>query len=375
MKSTRAACIAVVASVLATATACSDGSASIAAPDLARNANAGGTWTSTIWRPTANGLQYVGTRTGRYRSTIGGQNIVDTGTVVHLDAGTVAKAEIAVTAEMVAKRLDNGGTAGLRASSGAGNSANNNTRRRPQFKNARIVNLGTRNGKAYALQLAVNAANPAAPASATIITEDGRAIGVRSARYRQSQGRYVVTHNTATLLDSASNASLVVNTDFDGDALQSLSALERARATLQVASDALASIVLPATLHAEDAASIPCATEMNEQLKAAAAWSVAAGALATGSAACLATGITCVALPFLTMTVFIADAALGIAIGNYAACMYNYNHPVKSPTTNGAGNSGGGMNCILIEWYESHDGGKTWKFVDSTYQCSQEFME
>lgn len=382
MHTTRAVRIALAGTAFLAA--CSDSSTPILAPTAANHA-ASGTYTTTLWKPDASGhVQYVGTRTGTFRTTAG-RVIVDSGRVVQLDPATVTARASAIETDQVLKQLSADGAltptpAGGFAASRSPNRATNTAQRvqrRPGLRNARTLDVGTVNGRSIALQLAGNPNEPGQPAAASIITADGKPIAFRDARFRKTSNGWQTTRNTTTLIDSTSNATLIIDTEYGNDAVSSLGTLDRVRASVSAVGDALATVIAPAALHAEAApfdSAIPCQDELSDLLKAVAAWGTAMAALTGAEASCPMLLYTCAAIPFLWATTAAADVALGVAGGIYTQCMWNYTHPQWTGSTTVMGGADG-ITCYLIDWYESFDGGKTWKYTDSTYQCGRVYEQ
>jgi hypothetical protein len=371
MRKTRAAFIAGLAAS-AFAAACSDSTQPISAPVASSNASKG-TWTSTIWQPTDDGLQYVGARTGIYESSVNGKAIVDSGSAIQLDAGTIAANKQRAETESVLARMNAPEGQFTAARVGASSS-----RYRPQIRQSQTTKLGVKDGKSFAIEQTTDGVAIGAPPSTTILTVDGQPIAVRNSRFRKVRGRWQTTHSSTTIIDSTAKRTLVVQTDFGGDATREMALLNGVRSGLAIAGDALAAFVLPATLHAATLTeeSIPCYAELTDQLKAAAAFAAAGAALAVATTSCPITLVTCAAIPWLTGALIIADVALGVTIGNYVACLVNYNRAKDLPPdrSRGGGSGGGGSGmeasqCITVDWYESVDGGHTWKYIDSTSSC------
>lgn len=366
MNATRVAVIAGVASALVAAAACSDSAQRFTAP-ATFNATSG-IWRSTIWQPTSNGMKYVGTREGTYRIDNNGRTIADSGRDVSLNAAAIAAAAAKMETEAVLNRFSKqGGTAAMRV-------GDDNAMLRPELRNGRTIRLGTRDGKEYALQLAPHSAS-GAPPSASIITVNGKAVAYRDAQYSNVRGRWRVRHNTSTLLDSTANAKLVVDTDYGVSALSAAVASNALRVAARVVGDALVTLVQPNALHATtlDDSAYACQAELETVLKATVAWTAAGGALAGATALCATTIVACASVPFLTAAFYLADIALGSAIGNHLACMINYWRSLPS-SGSGGGNSSGGSQCTVIDWYISYDSGRTWNWFGQSQEC-HEFAE
>ena len=359
---------------LAVAYACSD---NVVAPRDGSDIRASGTWVSSLWKPGATGLEYVGSASGVAEVTASARNFrAHQSDLREIPLGPM---EIESLRSALKRRPLNSSD----AQQGAGRSApapapKGSTLR--SFK-ARSVALKGAGGENLRLLFVDHPLGGGRPPLAVEILKDGRPVAMNEYSYAPDGNGWRAVRSRSSLFDAKGKVTLIADQDLSrvrkGPATASVGSARWFREEIGGGVALLAQLVQPDALYAQSIygyddypnygdGSGTCIREALNLAAATLAEAAAVAALTAAYASCVPSPETCVPLVLGAQAALAAaDIFLGMAIADY----YNCTHPPSS--SYGYGGGGGGF-CSYEVWEISYDGGSTWQYWGTFWTCQNQ---
>jgi hypothetical protein len=369
---------------LAVAYACSD---NVAAPRDGSDIRASGTWVSSLWKPGATGLEYVGSASGVTEVTANARNF----RAHQSDLREIPLGPMEI--ESLRSALKRGPLNSSDAQQGADRSApapapKGSTLR--SFK-ARSVALKGAGGENLRLLFVDHPLGGGRPPLAVEILKDGRPVAMNEYSYAPDGNGWRAVRSRSSLFDAKGKVTLIADHDLSrvrrGPAKVSVGSARWFREEIGGGVALLAQLVEPDAAYAQSFyysgdypdygdGSGDCIREAWTLAAATLAEAAAVGALKAAYVSCVPSPETCIPLVLAAQAALAsADIFLGIAIADY----YNCKHPPSSTYGygggggggygGGGGGGGGGGSCSYEVWEISYDGGSSWQYWGTFYTC------
>ena len=371
---------------LAVAYACSD---NVVAPRGGSDIRASGTWVSSLWKPGATGLEYVGSASGVAEITANARNF--TAHQSDLREIPLGPMDIESLRSALNRRPLNSGDAQLGADRSAPVPAPKGSTLR-SFK-ARSVALKGAGGEHLRLLFVDHPLGGGRPPLAVEILRDGRPVAMNEYSYAPDGNAWRAVRSRSTLFDAKGKVALIADQDLSrvrqGRAMASVGSAHWFREAIGGGAALLAQLVQPDALYAQslyDDGDYPdygdgsgnCIREALNLAAATLAEGAAVAALTAAYASCVPSPETCVPVVIAAQAALAAaDIILGIAIADY----YNCKHPPPTYGGGGGGGDGGGYgggaggggggggSCSYEVWEISYDGGSSWEYWGTFWTC------
>ncbi len=345
--------------------ACTDRAIAPTATDTASEFALSGILSSSLWRVNSAGPSYAGSVSAQARLTQDKNG-------VHQDIGPATISdELFASPSSPANRFG----AVLLPAPLFDKRDGGDVKWRAQFKSPRLK-LKTSNGKDVTIQTVPDPRGDGRPPVASMLFDGDRPVSMIQSIYERDGKRWRPTRSRVTVFGNDGKPGAVVESD--------LTALQTAGAALPGTAAVLAEgfrrvggslskLVRPDALFAAtvDDALSKCFIEGVYVAAAAAAQVAADIALGIAIAACVGVPLSCPAVVAAMLTVSATAAVYLLRIIAWEECM----NPPRIVTggggggSGGSGGSGGVAGCFAIVWEISYDGGATWSYLDTTFQC------
>jgi hypothetical protein len=374
---------------LAVAYACSDNGV---APRDGSDIRASGTWVSSLWKPGATGLQYLGSASGVAEVTANARNF--TAHQSDLREIPLGPMEIESLRSALKRRPLNSGDAHLGVDrSPMGPAPQGSTLR--SFK-ARSVSLKGAGGENLRLLFVDHPLGGGRPPLAVEILKDGRPVGMNEYSYESGGNGWRAVRSRSSLFDANGKVTLIADHDLSGvrqgPVMAAVGSARWFRDEIGGGAALLAQLVQPDALHAQsiyDYGDYPvygdgsgdCVREALNLAAATLTETAAVAALTAAYASCVPSPETCIpAVLAAQAALAAADIYLGMAIADY----YNCKHPPSSTygygggggggggDIGGGGGGGGGGSCGYEVWEISYDGGSSWDYWGTFWTCQNQ---
>lgn len=328
---------------------CSD---NVVAPNAQSDVRASGVWVSSLWKPGATGLQYVGSATGTAEVILGAR----TSTAHQSDVREIPLGPIGVESLRLSLKRSPLASSGAQLSPHQSANAQTPKGSVTQAFKTRSLRLKGSGGDNLRLEFVDHPLGGGRPPLAVMILKNDRPVLLNEYTYERDGKGWRAVGSRSSVFDTNGKVSLIADKDLSrvsyGHATATVGSARWFKDGIGGGAARLSQLVQPDALFAGPVEPIDdgCGLLLLTLIEKTAVEAVAVAALA-GTIATCATPLTagCVLLIAAAQgALALTDIALGIAIANYYACQ----HPTAEPVAGSLGSGGGagtgvGGDCTL----------------------------